>query len=212
MENDKPVATYQERAAVMTGKALVALYKRTNSRHESAEEKVKSASKLQIEALNLLRLNGIDYQIASGKEQAHFDFWKKSQGKIHESFNFRMMQLCIKLANNFPNPIETLDESRAARQMMFEAFGEAESPKRLEAQVAHVKNPWNEIVNGFKCLFSTVSKVTEAKPVRSWSSDERSTFERNIKLLLPIYEEIISLRNAGSSGENDHTVDRWNIA
>jgi len=169
--------TNAENSVKLQKKANTALVKGIGRDWTAAKVAAEASAKLQIKALNLLRDAGIKAQQASGHEQVGFEFWHGIEKVLPQGLHFKALKFCVHLARNFDKPIKTLDDARSASQMMFEAFGEATAPKRLEAQSSHEKNPWNDFVStasAFTALFSDL----QVEAMDTWGRDRLTTFIR----------------------------------
>lgn len=169
--------TNAENSVKLQKKANTALVKGIGRDWLAAKAAAEASAKLQIKALNLLRDAGIKTQQASNHEHLKFEFWRSIENVLPKELHFKALKFCVHLARNFDKPIKTLDDARSASQMMFEAFGEATAPKRLEEQSAHEKNPWNDFVStasAFTALFGEL----EVEKMEAWGRDRLTTFIR----------------------------------
>lgn len=181
---DQIAPTYNERAVKLSNKAKTALLEGVTRDWEKAKQIVGDASKLEIQALNYLRAAGIKLQEACGHEQISFEFHRSIQDEIPKSLHFNAAKFCIHLARKFEQPVETLDEVRSARQMMFEQLGESRAPRRLIPQNSHERNVWSDFVNTTASLTSLFTELEE-EPMEGWDRERLSSF---VKTTEPIVE------------------------
>jgi hypothetical protein len=174
-KDKKNLITYQELAGKMSRKANAALLKSIGNDWTVAKESVTEAARLEIVAVNRLRLAGIKIQEASGHEQVGFEWFHKVEADLPTGMHFNAVKFCVHLARKLENAVTTLDEARSARQMMFEALELATAPKRLEGQNSHDRNPWSDFVSGVSSLTSLFAKLEE-EPMGEWDTVKLTKF------------------------------------
>lgn len=184
--------TNEDKSRKLNKLARQALIKSVSRKWDRVQEIVKQAARSEIDATNLARQIGIELQEIGGHEQALFRFFHGEDGKLLPglpvTMTFKALKFCVHLARKMEKPAETLDEARAARQMMFEAFGECPSPRRASQQIAHTRNPWNDFVSGTQSLVTLFSNLEEA-PMTDWESEKLRVFIRETEPVVTKHNE-----------------------
>jgi hypothetical protein len=144
---------------------------------EEVRRLVKQSAETEVAAMNLLRGIGISLQSAAKREQISMAFLEAHKDDLPGSLTLKAARLAVHLAQTNPEPIKTLGEARAARQMMFSVFGEAEIPHRKTAQIARGHNPWSEFVAVSATLTGLFSTLEET-PMEDWGRANLETFVR----------------------------------
>lgn len=204
-------ANYEENAQRMCVNAKAALLLSTSANWQRAKALVEEAARCEIRAINLMRDIGIALQEARQRERISFEWFNGDRGKglagacdsLPASVTFRALKFCVSLARSFSRPVTSLDEARHARQMMFEAFGQSQPPRRAKKQKGHDRNPWSAFVSGASSLSALVATL-EAEPLDLWSPQKRDTFLRTIA---PIVRKHDLVRRLGSNSETVHSVE-----
>lgn len=176
----KPKLTNGEASAKLARKSRDALFKGINADWIAAKKAADEGAKLELMAVNRLRSAGLKLQQASDHEQVNFTFYDNHRSQLPEGMTFKAVKFCIHLARAFAAPIKTLDEARKARQLMFEAFGQASAPKRIEDQASHESNPWSEFVAG-AANFTGLFRKIEAEPMEQWGLAKLNKFVETTK-------------------------------
>lgn len=177
---------YEDAAAKMAAKAKKTLFEGIAREWEAARGAADKAGKLEIEAVNRLRQVGMKLQEVTGREQVHLEFWHDLSEKLPKELTFKAAKFCVHLARNVTEPVKTLDEARRTRQLMFEAFGMADAPKRLEAQTQHDRNVWSDFVAGAASFSSLFTKLEREAPMLEWGKDK---LEKFVNETTPIVEK-----------------------
>jgi hypothetical protein len=184
---------YQDSAQVLTTRARIALLKGASADWEAAQSTAKEAGALEIKALNLLRRAGMKLQeAAGGRDRITFEFLRQFKANLPESLTFNAVKFCVQLCRSFDGEIKTLDEARAARRALFEAFTLESTPRRTEPQRAHECNPWNDFVSSASS-FTSLFKKLEVGSMAEWSRDKLSTFARETKPIAEKHAEAVKL-------------------
>jgi hypothetical protein len=173
----KPKLNNADASMKLAKKAKTALIKGISRDWTAAKTAATEAAKLELKCLNSLRSAGLKVQQACGHEQVGFEFVRGIEKQLPEGCHFKALKFCVHLARQFGSPIQTLDEARAARQMMFEALGETTASKRMEAQRSHENNPWSEFVSASSGLLSLFGKM-DIEAMDKWGKDKVATFVR----------------------------------
>jgi hypothetical protein len=179
--------TNEEKTIRLAVKARTALLQSASRDWESARASVSEAARLEISALNKLRTCGLKMREAAGKEQVNFTFFRMCESSLPKTMSFQAAKFCVHLSRSLEKPIETLDEARSARQMLFEAFGHSQAPKRIEDQSSHEYNPWSDFVNVASSFTSLFTKL-ETDLMSDWGKDKLSTFLRETEPIVAAHE------------------------
>lgn len=167
----------EEKTRVLANKARDALLQSVKRDWDHAAEAADQAAKLELVAINRLRNCGLKLCEAAGREQIGFEFYRLHSDSLPKRMSFQALKFCVHLCRNFSEPIQTIDEARSARQMLFEAFGHSETPKRIAEQSAHESNPWNTFVS-ISSSFTGLFGKLETGEMDKWGQDKLSTFIR----------------------------------
>lgn len=187
----------EEKTRVLANKAREALLESVQRDWDHAEQAADAAAKLELIAINRLRNCGLKLCEAAGREQIGFEFYRMHSDSLPKRMSFQALKFCVHLCRNFAEPIQTIDEARSARQMLFEAFGHSETPKRIAEQSAHESNPWNTFVS-LSSSFTGLFGKLETDDMARWSEDKLSTFIRQTEPIAQAYAVAKSIRAFGS--------------
>lgn len=172
--------------APLANRAQAALLASISHHWQKARDAASEAATIEVSAMNLLRIAGIQLQEANGgRQQIQFEFLERHRDALPKDFTFKAAKFCVHLAMTFPGEIKELGEVRAARQLMFEAFGQVEAPRRIEAQHAHESNPFSVLVSGAATFMRYIADV-EAEPMEDWG---RAALEKFVSTTKPIAEK-----------------------
>jgi len=163
------------------------LLERAGKKFVRARAAAKEAARSQLEAINLLREAGLDYQQASGHEQGTFAFFELVRPQLPTEMTFGAVKICVHLANKYDGPITDLKEANREVQEMFVALGEMERPRRLEAQKPHEHNPWNDFASGVASLTGLFEKL-EVQVMSTWEREKLETFVRETEPIVQQHE------------------------
>src|SRR5579859_2498446 len=184
---------YQDSTEVLTTKARAALLESAGRDWTAAQEAAKEAGALEIKALNLLRTAGLKLIEAAGHEQVTFEFLRQNRAHLPADLGFNAVKFCVHLCRNFEKEIKSLDEARAARRALFEAFTLETVSKRTEAQSAReTPNPWNQFVSGASSFTALFSKL-QTDAMNDWSRDKLSCFARETKPIAEAHTRAVQL-------------------
>lgn len=184
--------TNEEKTQVLTVRAKEALLKSAGADWQSAKNAVDKAAGLELSALNWMRDCGLKLREAAGREQIGFQWYHTASKSLPKSMTFPALKFCVHLSRNFEKRIETIDEARSARQMLFEAFGHSETPRRIEEQVSHETNPWNDFVSMASSFTSLFSKL-ECDHMDKWDSGRLKKFLTETEPIALAHEKARSL-------------------
>jgi hypothetical protein len=167
--------TYEESAQTIASDARAALLEEASKDWIEARQAAAGAAKLELVSLNRLRDCGVKLREAAGKEAPSLTWFKNVQTSLPADFTFSALQFTVHLARKYDRPFDTLDEARAARRSLFDAFGTTTPARRIEAQTAWEKNPWNEFVNQASSLIASFTDLDDA-PLAQWNESKLRTF------------------------------------
>jgi hypothetical protein len=176
-----------------TTESRAALLKSASQDWTTAQGKAKQAGKLEIEALNLLRSCGMKLQEANfGKAFANSDFLRINAAHLPADLTLNAARFCVHLCRSFPSKIESLEEARSARRVLFECFQQETPPKRLHEQAAHEDNPWNVFVSEASS-FTNLFRKLETDSMTDWSKDKLALFSRETKPIAELHAKAAGL-------------------
>lgn len=101
----------------------------------------KNFSESKIKLVNLGRRVGLGLQELCGHQQIGFSFFAQVQAQLPKTLTFEAAKKCVKLANVMPEPAQTMLDAHNAEQLLLEATGIIEEPKRIEAQTSREVAP-----------------------------------------------------------------------
>jgi len=187
---------HDDQVAKQVTKAQQAALQRGAEYFERARANASDAAVLEVEGMNNLRLAGLQYQEAAGHEQVTLAFYRRVIEDLPKGMTFHALKACVHVARNYPDKIKTLNEARAARQLMFVAFGEIETRRREIPQTAHDHNPWNDFVST-AASFTTLFQKLEEQPMEQWEPEKLDGF---IRETLPIVEKHEAAKRLAAGG------------
>lgn len=129
-----------------------------------------AASKIKL--VNLARRVGIGIQEICGRDQLQLNFFQTFAAKLPPGLTFAAAKNCVKLANAMPEPAKTVEDANRAEQLVFEATGVMEAPKRLEQHTSRDVAPAT-------FFFTTFAEIREKvnKKIAGWSEWDEETQE-----------------------------------
>lgn len=171
----KPQLTNEEKSLLLANKARNVALEGVARDWTAAEEKMRESCKIQLSAANLMRNAGIKLQEAAGREQIDFEWFKFNESKLPKGMNFKAVSVCVRLARNFDQPIQRLDEARSVVLQMMFAFDQLTEPHRATQQNAHELNPWDELVS-WSANFNGLWKQIGAEAMEAWDHARLRSF------------------------------------
>jgi hypothetical protein len=142
-------------------------------------------------AINKLRDVGIALREACGHEQMSFDWWQSRREKLAD-LGFKPARFCVHLANKFESPIKTIEEAKAARQMLFVALDEQAQSRRIEAQSSHERNPFSEFVSVVARADSLFADIG-GSGMSEWGQDKLKLFVATVEPIAQKYQQAVEL-------------------
>jgi|APGre2960657404_1045060.scaffolds.fasta_scaffold03325_3 hypothetical protein len=134
-----------------------------NEAHDMARSKIRF--------VNLGRKIGIGIQEACGHNQIGFSFFNEIAAGLPASLNYEAARKCVKLANAMPQPAKTIEDAEAVEQLLLEASGVVDAPKRLEQHTTRDVAPATFFFKVFGELRERVSK--KIATAKEWDEDTR---------------------------------------
>lgn len=184
---------YLYRSQAMNLQARNALLCEVSSDWNEAKTAATQAAGLELASINKLRTAGLKLQeAAGGHECLKPSFFENVKSQLPADLTWKGAQFCASLSRQFDAPIKSLDEARAARKMLFEAFGQAEAPKRIAPQQAHEHNPFSDFVNVGASLDGLCRKL-EAEPLEKWDKRRLRTFVSTLEPIVKRYQAAVEL-------------------
>ena len=133
----------------------------------------------KIKLVNLGRRVGIGIQELCGHAQIGFSFFAQVQAQLPKTLTFEAAKKCVKLANVMPQPAKTLLDAHNAEQLLLEATGIIEEPKRIESQSSREVAPTTFFFNTLSTARERIlSRINEWD---SWDDDTRDGVRREIE-------------------------------
>jgi hypothetical protein len=186
--NKKHKTTSEEASQALAVKARDALLAEASKDWQQARTAAVGAAKLEVEALEHLRLAGIKLREAAHKEVPTLSWFKSVQESLPSDMSFNGMQFCLYLARKFDKPFQSIEDAKAARRSLFETFAMSTAPRRIGQQTAHERNPWNEFVSAASGLQSLFSDLDE-DPLSEWCEDKLRTLTSTLEPIVKQYQE-----------------------
>lgn len=129
-------------------------------------------SESKIKLVNLGRRIGIEIQEVCGRDQLAFGFFQGFSQDLPESLTFEAAKKCVKLANILPEPVKTIEDANRAEQLLLEAAGLVEAPKRLEAHTSRDVAPRTFFFTAFADL-----RIKVTQKIMDWEKWDDETRE-----------------------------------
>ena len=133
----------------------------------------------KIKLVNLGRKIGICIQELCGHNQVNFTFFNSLAGQLPPTLTFEAAKKCVKLANSMPEPAKTLDDANRAEQLLLEATGMSDCPKRLEQHTSRDVAPATFFFSAFAEIREKVSKKIVGWS--DWDDDTRDGVRREVE-------------------------------
>ena len=152
------------------------------------EALVKQSASGEVEAMNLLRVIGINLQAAAQREQIPLTFLEANKDTLPPGLTFRAVKLAVHLATTHREPIRDLGDARAARQMMFGVFSASEIPRRTAKQLARIHDPWSDFVSRAASFAESFAEL-ESDPMVDWPRERLATFVRETEPIALKYQQ-----------------------
>ncbi len=195
--------TYPERAGEIQKQARIAACEEASVNWLAAKKAAGDVTQNEIACLNFMRAAGDAIAQAAGR-QLTFGIESKEFCRkellplLPEGMNMAALQACVHIASRLPKPIKTKEELASVKkelQLVFEALGVSEAPRRKELQESHPRNLFSEFVSkaaGFGVLFAELEKV---EPMQDWSRNKLTEFldyARPVKEKIELAEKLAS--------------------
>lgn len=134
--------------------------------------------KSKIELVNLGRVIGLQIQELAGRDQITFYFFNQNAPALPPTLTFDAAKKCVKLANSLAQPVATIQEAERVEQMLLEATGTVEAPKRLEHHTSRDLPPATFFFSVFTDAREKITKKLAG--VETWDDDTRESVKAEV--------------------------------
>jgi hypothetical protein len=132
----------------------------------------------KISLVNLGRVIGIQLQELAGRDQINFAFFNHHAADFPPSLNFEAAKKCVKLANNLAQPVKTIQEAERVEQMLLEATGTVDAPKRLEHHTSRDLPPATFFFSVFTDAREKITKKLAG--ASTWDDETRESVKAEV--------------------------------
>lgn len=178
-----PEPDYAERSAAAQKVATVELIKSGCADFEDSLAKAEAGSALWVQSVNKMRDAGLKFIQARGQEQLTFNEYGRAWYRDYEEFmtdqmSVRRMETAVKVARLMPKPAATLEDCKAAIQMVLIAADQLAQPHRDAPQLAHQRNLLSDFVSTTASYVTLLEKMEQELPLEKWEHDKLEKFVR----------------------------------
>ncbi len=169
--------TYQDSTQAMRRQARTELMVIVAERWAAAKERARDAEQAELSSLNHLREAGLAIQKITQHERIERGDFDSMRDELPPDMTIGAVKFCLSLANQFPEPVQTLEESRMARRAVFEKLKiEAPTTGRAAPQIAHTKNAWADFVSGSLSFTRLLKPLELEEPMAKWDRKKLLSF------------------------------------
>jgi uncharacterized alpha/beta hydrolase family protein len=184
--------TNADKSAKLQTKARKALMVSAGRDWENSKLAVEAAAKLLVKGANLARQVGIKMIEAAGHEQISFEWFHNHAEDLPKGMTFPALKKCVHIAKHFEGEIKDMNQVRQVQQSLFEAFGQADAPKRIEDQTPHESNPWSEFISG-AASFTRMFDDLDTDRMDDWGRDKLTKFVETTKPIVEKHNQAVDL-------------------